>query len=197
MRSGDGYMAKLWPEMDVIKSHLFHGTELSEKDERTFQQIEFVRTEIMAGHSQYQVLLALKSTFKIQERRSREVLWMTYNVFADLGLTQNEAGKRFVYENIYQETAQKVMEMVEEAREHGEFKEVASLLKVYKDLVKEAATLGGAYNKALPGGIDPAQYERPIEVSFQIKAGTKKQLNLETGEVTEVVDIDNEEDNRA
>ena len=186
-------MAKLWPEMDVYKAHLFFGGDLTEKEKRTFEQIEFTRNELIAGHAQYQVLLGLRSMYKIQDLRSREILWMTYNIFADLGLDQNEAGKRYVFENIYMETAQKAMAFVDQTSREGDYKSAAAFLKIHKDLIKEAATLSGAYNKALPGGLDPAQYERPVEVTFAVKQGSKKQLNITTGEVTEVVDVQSEE----
>ena len=190
MRNGEGYLAKLWPEMDVFKEHLFHGTSLSYRDQKTWEQIDFARAEILAGHSQYQVLTALKNTYKIQERRSREVLWMVYNIFADLGLNQNEAGKKYVFENIFMEAGQKAIKMVDAAMDDGDPKSAAAFLKIYKEFMKEAAMLAGAYNKAIPGGIDPAQYERPVEVSFVLKSGVKKQLNVETGEITEVVDVE-------
>lgn len=151
--------------MDVYRRHLLNGDELTPMQEETFEKLDICRAWLKDGYSDTEVIRMLKNhpTSKVMERRAREILAMSYEVFAELRQLRNRDGIKYIYAEQFRGAAKMVMEKIGEiigvpVSEDMDFlgvkmniytstiKEVAMLLKEYRGLMKEAATIDGAYD---------------------------------------------------
>lgn len=151
--------------MDVYRKHLLNGDELTPTQEETFEKLDICRAWLKDGYSDTEVIRMLKNhpTSKVMERRAREILAMSYEVFAELRQLRNRDGIKYIYAEQFRGAAKMVMEKIGEligapVSEDMDFlgvkmnidtstiKEVAMLLKEYRGLMKEAATIDGAYD---------------------------------------------------
>lgn len=151
--------------MDVYRRHLLNGDELTPTQEETFEKLDICRAWLKDGYSDTEVIRMLKNhpTSKVMERRAREILAMSYEVFAELRQLRNRDGIKYIYAEQFRGAAKMVMEKIAEIigvpmSEDMDFlgvkmnfdtstiKEVAMLLKEYRGLMKEAATIDGAYD---------------------------------------------------
>ncbi len=151
--------------MDVYRRHLLNGDELTPTQEETFEKLDICRAWLKDGYSDTEVIRMLKNhpTSKVMERRAREILAMSYEVFAELRQLRNRDGIKYIYAEQFRSAAKMVMEKIGEligvpVSEDMDFlgvkmnidtstiKEVAMLLKEYRGLMKEAATIDGAYD---------------------------------------------------
>lgn len=165
MRQHNKYLEKVYQEMDVYRKHLLNGDELTPTQEETFEKLDICRAWLKDGYSDTEVIRMLKNhpTSKVMERRAREILAMSYEVFAELRQLRNRDGIKYIYAEQFRGAAKMVMEKIGEIigaplSEDMDFlgvkmnidtstiKEVAMLLKEYRGLMKEAATIDGAYD---------------------------------------------------
>lgn len=165
MRQHNKYLEKVYQEMDVYRKHLLNGDELTPTQEETFEKLDICRAWLKDGYSDTEVIRMLKNhpTSKVMERRAREILAMSYEVFAELRQLRNRDGIKYIYAEQLRGAAKMVMEKIGEIigaplSEDMDFlgvkmnidtstiKEVAMLLKEYRGLMKEAATIDGAYD---------------------------------------------------
>ncbi len=165
MRQHNKYLEKVYQEMDVYRRHLLNGDELTPTQEETFEKLDICRAWLKDGYSDTEVIRMLKNhpTSKVMERRAREILAMSYEVFAELRQLRNRDGIKYIYAEQFRGAAKMVMEKIAEIigvpmSEDMDFlgvkmnfdtstiKEVAMLLKEYRGLMKEAATIDGAYD---------------------------------------------------
>ncbi|AXE21187.1 hypothetical protein DR864_27335 [Runella rosea] len=165
MRQHNKYLEKVYQEMDVYRKHLLNGDELTPTQEETFEKLDICRAWLKDGYSDTEVIRMLKNhpTSKVMERRAREILAMSYEVFAELRQLRNRDGIKYIYAEQFRGAAKMVMEKIGELigaplSEDMDFlgvkmnidtstiKEVAMLLKEYRGLMKEAATIDGAYD---------------------------------------------------
>ena len=97
------------------------------------------------------------------ERRAREILAMSYEVFAELRQLRNRDGIKYIYAEQFRGAAKMVMDKINEIIgvpvsedvvfldikmnvDTSTVKEVAMLLREYTRLMKEAAVIDGAYD---------------------------------------------------
>lgn len=165
MRQHNKYLEKVYQEMDVYRKHLLNGDELTPTQEETFEKLDICRAWLKDGYSDTEVIRMLKNhpTSKVMERRAREILAMSYEVFAELRQLRNRDGIKYIYAEQFRGAAKMVMEKISEIIgvplsedvvfldvkmnvDTSTIKEVAMLLKEYRGLMKEAATIDGAYD---------------------------------------------------
>lgn len=147
MRSNNQYLQKVQEELDAYRSHLLLGTELTPIQEQVFQKINIARGWLLKGYSDSQVLDILRNdpNVKLQDRRAREVLAITYDLYADIRLSRNPDGVKLLYAEMFKDAAQLVLTEAKNAFTDKDRKEGGDLMKTYKSLLAEAADLDGAY----------------------------------------------------
>ncbi|CAG4992117.1 hypothetical protein DYBT9275_00897 [Dyadobacter sp. CECT 9275] len=169
MRQHNKYLEKVYEEMDVYHQHLHTGRELSMQQQQTFEKIDIVRGWLRDGLSDIDVIKLAKSDprLRVQDRRARELLSMAYEVFADLRQLRNRDGIKFMYAELMRKTADKVIQDYERLRDSGEdYRAAAALLREYKNLLKEAAVIDGAYDTSK---LPDEQKKKPTKIIIKRK----------------------------
>ncbi len=178
MRQHNKYLDKVFEEMDVYRQHLLGDRELSTQQAATFEKIDIVRGWLRQGFSDIDVIKLAKTDprLNVQDRRAREILAMSYEVFAELRSLRNRDGIKLLYAEQFKAAAQLVMEKIigiadgsdqEESEDYDDedeglpdfakrkpkvgAKEMALLMKEYRALMKEAGTIDGAYDTSKVG----------------------------------------------
>lgn len=134
MRSHNKYLEKVREELDVYRAHLLDGGELSFLEKKIWASITLSRQQLLEGQSDFEIIRALKNdpAHPLQERRAREVLAMAYEIFGDLRLNRNSEGVKYMYAQIFRDSAMKALNA-------GDYES-------FKNLMKEAAKIDGAYD---------------------------------------------------
>lgn len=167
MRQHNKYLEKVYEEMDVYRQHLLGDRALTTQQEETFEKIDVVRGWLRQGFSDVDVIKLAKNDprLRVQDRRARELLAMAYEVFAELRSLRNADGIKMMYAEQFRAAAQLVMDKIkgvadgsdsegddeaenifEIIRPRSTAKEMAVLVKEFRGLLKEAATIDGAYD---------------------------------------------------
>lgn len=196
MRQHNKYLEKVYEEMDVYQQHLMTGAELSPQQQETFQKIDVIRGWLRDGFSDIDVIKLAKNDprLKVQDRRARELLAMSYEVFADLRQLRNRDGIKMMYAEQFRKAAQMIMakimtianvpdaeDLSDEERlmllltETGASKEVAALVKEWRAIVKEAALIDGAYDTSkIPDG----GKKKPTKIVIKRKTLAQNSKNI-------------------
>jgi hypothetical protein len=148
MRGHEKYIEKVQDELDIYRKHLHHGDDLPDRFQESWKKIEIARSWIRDGYSDTQVIQLLKNdpSTKLQARRAREVLTFAYEIFADIRLARNPDGVKQRYADELNDAAEEVKRDIKAARDKKESpKEIAALMKVWKDLKTEAAKVDGVF----------------------------------------------------
>lgn len=167
MRQHNKYLEKVYEEMNVYQQHVMTGAELTPQQEETMQKIDVIRGWLRDGFSDIDVIKLAKNDprLKVQDRRARELLAMAYEVFAELRQLRNRDGIKLMYAEQFRKAGQMIMakivsianvpdaeDLSDEERlmfmltNTGAAKEIAVLSKVWHSIMKEAATIDGAYD---------------------------------------------------
>lgn len=173
MRGHEKYLEKVYDELDVYRKHLHHGDELPERFADAWEKIEIARAWVRNGYSDSEVLQLLKndSSTRLQARRAREVLALAYEIFADIRIARNADGIKQKYADELNDAAVEVRKDIQHLRDiDGDSKDIAALMKVWKDLKAEAAKIDGAYLPTAKGGGD---FKKPTKVIFKRKTVIK------------------------
>ena len=112
MRQHNKYLEKVYEEMDVYRQHLLTGAELTDTQQENFTKMDICRGWLRDGYSDTEVIRMLKQHphAKIQERRAREILAMSYEVFAELRQLRNRDGIKYLYAEQFREAAKVAFE---------------------------------------------------------------------------------------
>ena len=166
MRQNDKYLAKVFDELDVYRSHLLLDTPLSPQQQETFEKIDIARAYLKDGYSDSQVIKMLKNdpSVKTMDRRSREILALAYEIFAELRQTRNSKGVKMMYAEQYREAAAMILEEAKSNLYDGDKELAVSLFKEYKSMLKEAAIIDGAY---LPEGKNIDDKKKPTKIEIK------------------------------
>ncbi len=196
MRQHNKYLEKVYEEMDVYQQHLMTGAELSIQQQETFQKIDVIRGWLRDGFSDIDVIKLAKNDprLKVQDRRARELLAMSYEVFADLRQLRNRDGIKMMYAEQFRKAAQMIMSKImtianvpdtedlsDEERlmllltESGASKEVAALVKEWRAIVKEAAIIDGAYDTSK---IPDDKKKKPTKIVIKRKTLAQNSKNI-------------------
>jgi hypothetical protein len=204
MRQHNKYLEKVYDEMDVYRQHLLSGAELTDTQEETFAKMDICRGWLKDGYSDTEVLRMLKQhpQAKIQERRAREILAMSYEVFAELRQLRNRDGIKYLYAEQFRGAAKVAYEaflkeiglpasqdvdftfgdenpLVLNLATEKDLKGAAALLREFKNLLKEAAVIDGAYDTSKVGSDDK---KKPTKIVIKrktiIKNGTVEKDTL-------------------
>lgn len=149
MRQNNKYLEKVYDEMDIYQQHMLGNRELTVQQKDTFDKIDIIRGWLREGLSDIQAITLAKSDprVSVQDRRARELIAMAYQVFADLRQLRSRDGIKFMYAELLRHTADKVIKDYEALRDRGtDDKAAAALLREWKAMIKEAATIDGAYD---------------------------------------------------
>ena len=187
MRQNNKYLEKVYEEMDIYRQHLLTGKELTVQQEETFQKIDVVRGWLRDGFSDVDIIKLAKNDprLKVQDRRAREILAMAYEVFAELRQLRNRDGIKYMYAEMFRKAGQLIMQKIvvlasmpdaedwsDEAMlalaqlNTSNSKEISLLMKEYTRVMKEAATIDGAYdNNKMPD----EQKKKPSKIIIQRK----------------------------
>ncbi|GAB2798832.1 hypothetical protein GCM10027275_50620 [Rhabdobacter roseus] len=173
MRQHNKYLEKVYEEMDIYRQHLLTGKELTTQQEDTFEKIDVLRGWLRQGFSDVDVIKLAKNDprLRVQDRRARELLSMAYEIFAELRQLRNRDGIKFMYAELMRTTAQKIFEDYEKLRDSGEdHRAAAALLREYKNLLKEAATIDGAYDTSK---VKTDEKKKPTKIVIKRKTVVK------------------------
>ena len=176
MRGHEKYLEKVYDELDVYRKHLHHDEELPDRFKDTWQKIEVARSWIREGNSDTEVLTLLKNdpSTRLQARRAREVLAFAYEIFADIRLARNLDGIKQKYADEFNDAAALVMKDIKTARTKNESaKEIAALVKVWKDIKTEAAKVDGVY---LPTPKTTQTAPKPTKIILKRKTVIKNDI---------------------
>lgn len=204
MRQHNKYLEKVYDEMDVYRQHLLTGTELTMTQEETFAKMDICRGWLQDGYSDTEVIRMLKQhpQAKIQERRAREILAMSYEVFAELRQLRNRDGIKYLYAEQFRDAARIALDaFLEEIQKptskdmdftfgdkepltlnvatEKDLRGAAAILREYKNLLKEAASIDGAYDNSKVSTDDK---KKPTKIIIKrktvIKNGTTVDDNI-------------------
>lgn len=206
MRQHNKYLEKVYDEMDVYRQHLLTGAELTTTQEETFAKMDICRGWLQDGYSDTKVIRMLKQhpTAKIQERRAREILAMSYEVFAELRQLRNRDGIKYLYAEQFRDAARLAFQafmreinmpdsqdvdftlgdkspLTLNLSTERDLKGAAALLREYKNLLKEAAAIDGAYDNSKQGDGDK---KKPTKIIIKRKT-TIKNGSVEKDTLTE------------
>ncbi|WP_254561780.1 hypothetical protein [Dyadobacter diqingensis] len=169
MRQNNKYLEKVYEEMDVYRQHIFDGKELTLKQEDTLQKLEIMRGWLLAGLSDVDTIKLAKTDerIRLQDRRARELLAMTYEIFAELRQLRNREGIKYMYSELFRSVADKVLIDYERLRDSGaDPKAAAALLREYRSMIKEAAVIDGAFDTSK---IPDEQKKKPTKIVIKRK----------------------------
>lgn len=154
MRQHNKYLIKVQDELSVYQQYLIDdNVQLTTTEAENFEKIESMRAWLREGYSDSQVLAKCKRVFDLQDRRSRELLAIAYACFAELRLSRDKDGVKFLYAEMFKQAAKR-------AEESGDFKAAAAMLK-------EAAKIDGAYDNQKV--VDTEQHKKPRTVVINVK----------------------------
>lgn len=154
MRQHKGYLAKVNEELSVYQRYLLdESVELTPTQFDTFEKIDAARAWLREGYSDSQVLTMLKNSRHLQDRRAREVLALSYGIFAELRSSRDKEGIKYLYSEMFKEAYKKAIENLD-------FRAAALLLK-------EAAKIDGAYSEDKVVNAD--EYKRPTKITIKVK----------------------------
>ncbi|MVM37280.1 hypothetical protein GO730_05895 [Spirosoma sp. HMF3257] len=155
--SNNKYLEKVRGEITVYQRYLLEdGQELTPVQAETFKHINDARDWLKEGYSDGQVLAMIKKTTALQDRRAREILAMSYVVFAELRSSRDKEGVKYLYSEMFREAAKKALD------DNDYYN--------YSLLLKEAAKIDGAYDNQKV--VDAEAYKKPSKVVFKIKSVT-------------------------
>lgn len=192
MRQNNKYLAKVWDELDIYQQHMIDGRELTEMQEKNFQKLDIIRGWILSGQSDINVIKLAKNDprLKLQDRRARELLSMAYEIFAELRHNRNRDGLKFMYAEIMRTAAEKVYADYKKLFASGaDYRGAAALFREYKNMLKEAAVIDGAYDTSKAP--DDSK-KKPTKMVFKRKT-IVKDGNVQSDQVIEeaTYEIDN------
>ncbi|WP_375445727.1 hypothetical protein [uncultured Fibrella sp.] len=154
MRQHNKYLVKVQEELSVYQRYLLNdGVELTPTQFDTFEKIDTVRAWLREGYSDQQVLSMLKNGRSIQDRRGREILALSYAIFAELRRARDKDGVKYLYAEMFKAAAK-------EAKDAGD-------LVSFGILLEKAAKIDGAYDKQ--EAIDQEQKKKPQKVVIKVK----------------------------
>ncbi|PQA59177.1 hypothetical protein [Siphonobacter curvatus] len=190
MRSNNKYLQKVQDELDLYRRHLLLGEELSFAQKQVFEKVNVARGWLKSGYSDTQVITLLKNdqVTDLQERRAREILSIAYDLYADIRLSRNHDGVKFLYAEMFREAGWMVYEQAKNAFDLKERKEGAELMKTFRALMAEAAQFDGAYDakaKDMEGKKKPTKVvlkQVSKNVNGQIQNDFTKEEHYEIGE---------------
>lgn len=153
--------------MDVYRQHLLNGKELTTQQADTFEKIDVVRGWLRDGFSDVDVIKLAKNDprLNVQDRRAREILAMAYEVFAELRQLRNRDGIKYMYAEQFRAAGHLLMRKIRALSnipedmdieifdlelniDTSKSKEISFLMKEYTRVMKEAATIDGAYDNS-------------------------------------------------
>ena len=173
MRQHNKYLEKVYEEMDIYRLHVFEDKELTIKQQETYGKMEIMRGWLLAGLSDSDTLKLAKTDSKVllQDRRARELLSMTYELFAELRGLRNREGLKYMYSDLFRSVADKILVDYERLRDSGaDSKAAAALLREYRSMIKEAAVIDGAYDTSK---LPDEQKKKPTKIVIKRKTGNQ------------------------
>ncbi len=147
------YLEKVRGELDVFQRFLLEGGELTPAQAITWKNIDTTRGWLREGFNDGQVLAMMKNTTKLQDRRAREILTLTYCVFGELRQSKDKEGVKSLYSELFRAAAQTALQVAD--------------FYNYGLLLKEAAKIDGAYDNQKV--LDSEAYKKPSKVIFKVK----------------------------
>lgn len=199
MRQHNKYLEKVYEEMDVYREHVMDGKELTEQQAATFEKIDVMRGWLRDGFSDIDVIKLAKNDprVKVMDRRARELLAMAYEVFAELRQLRNREGIKYMYSEQFRRAGRllwlKIVALSNLPDDEdlsdvdldtiqlsvGNSKEISILMKEYTRIMKEAATIDGAYDTSKLG---ESEKKKPTKIIIKrktvIKNGETESDNL-------------------
>lgn len=149
MRSNNKYIEKVMQELDVYRRYLLdeQSVTLTPTQADTFKKIGIVRGYLLDGYSDKQILSFCKTDpqLRVQDRRGREILTLTYDLFADTRLSKDVKGEKYIYSEVFKEAAQDVYETYQDAKRAGLYKEAAMLIREWRAIRAEAGKIDKVY----------------------------------------------------
>jgi len=185
MRSKIGeYEQKVFQELSIYQQKMLDDSiELTEIQKLTLSRLIDMRSWLLEGHTDVTVLSMSKTVHGLGDRRSRELLIITYELFAELRRSKNTEGIKFIEAEVLDIQASEVLAQAKKIQEdwknlhegrpmdNDTVKSYTELMKLWKSLKKESALIKGAYEKE--SRIKPV--EKPTAITF-IKVGSKEEM---------------------
>ena len=177
------YEQKVFQELSIYQQKMLDDSiELTEMQKLTLSRLIDMRSWLLEGHTDVTVLSMTKTVHGLGDRRSRELLIITYELFAELRRSKNTEGIKFIEAEVLDIQASEVLAQAKKIQEDWNklhvgrpmdaetVKSYTELMKLWKSIKKESATIKGAYEKE--SRIKPV--EKPTQVTF-IKVSSKEE----------------------
>lgn len=198
MRKGGQYIEKVQEELNIYQRFLLEGDiELTETQQKNFDRILDIRDWLREGYSDSAVINMARRCHKIQERRSRELLILTYEVFAELRRSKNSHGVKYIEAEVLDEAAREIREEAQRilnvsnrnektVLRSEDYKDYVALMQLWRGLKKDSAQIKGAYEKNSIG--EGQKKQKPTKITFvKIENITQKK------ELDNIIEIEHEE----
>lgn len=172
MRKGGQYIEKVQEELNVYQQFLLEGdVELTETQQKNFDRILDIRNWLKEGYSDSAVIEMTRKCHKIQERRSRELLILTYEVFAELRRSKNSHGIKYIEAEVLDEAAREIRDQAKllisagsERISKDDTAAYVQLMQLWKGIKKDSALIKGAYEKNSIG--EGQKKQKPTKITF-------------------------------
>ena len=195
MRSHNLYLQKVHDELSVYSQKLLHGelVEMTTAQEENWDRIQIIWSLLKDGHSDNDILKLAKNHpgLKIQERRARELLYMTYEVFADLRPMRNTKALKMLDSESFRQSANMVMIEMQKLLKKGAKQEGPSLTDIL-DFDEDEIEQGNE-NHIKQYGLTTKEYE-----AYAKLMKIWKELRVEAGKIDGVYlpDAKNQEEKK-
>ena len=201
MRQHNKYLQKVYEEMDVYQQHVMTGKELTTQQSETFQKIDVIRGWLRDGFSDVDVIKLAKNDprIRVMDRRARELLAMSYEIFAELRQLRNREGVKYMYAEQFRKAGQLIMQKIVAISNMADVedlscldpealqldpsgaKEISLLMKEWRGIMKEAAVIDGAYDTSK---LPDEQKKKPTKIVIKRKTVVNNGV-VEKDELTE------------
>jgi len=151
MRTGIEYTKKIIEELTVYQQALLDPDySLTDTQKATFARIKDAREWLLEGYPDITVLKMFKTVHNLQERRAREIVSITYEIFAELRRSRDLDAVKFIEAEVLDQAAEGVLKQAktlvdESSGKISDVKDYVALMNLWKSMKKDAAQIKGAY----------------------------------------------------
>lgn len=170
MRNHNKYLEKVHEELDIYRKRLMLGDdiEMTETQLENWKKINIIWSFLKDGHTDTEVIKMAKHHIglKVMDRRARELLYMTYETFADLRLQRNTKAIKMLDSEAYREAAKLIFDVMQTEAKYPspDLKGLAYLAREYRNLKREAGLIDGVY---LPDAKNSDEKKIPKKITIR------------------------------
>lgn len=145
------YTQKVMEELSIYQQAFLNPEmELTDTQKKNLARIKDAREWLLEGYPDITVLKMFKTVHGLQERRAREIVLITYEIFAELRRSRDLDAVKFIEAEVIDKAAENILKQAQELVDQdtgkiADVKDYVALMNLWKSMKKESATIKGAY----------------------------------------------------